>query len=884
MTWARTTQTGSGKLSFRVAIEGIPFEAVTHANMAVDGDEFTATRLVGLSMKGVKLSQEANIPMATIEAKGVSFTLVDVNGAWTAALNTIDMQETWLEGNINQSATASLLVKSTVGFVDEGRLWINSECMLYTGKTATTFTGLTRGAHSTMAQAHYLSSGSVLRSPQVTSQPILYTGRRVRIFVYGAGDDPQGDGTQIWLGLLTGEPRMEGPAWYLNADPISSMLDQELGADLEDPVGPRGVAKLGNDTTGGRDDGIGSITVFLIPNAGSSSTAPRPTAGQWTQSFRVYLGHPEGRSQFFETQQAFVDQVNTNLNAFNSAAANATVTCIADPIYGYYFRITNTATPDGVWIATEYPDPIEPTFDGPTVASFSASSTFDVLPSGYPMPGAGFAPRGSCYISNLQRTPKARVYLGGTVAVSTSTTAAQISWEGTANEGDFGYRVTFAGTADRFIELASENPHTYRSYGQSSPTRYFTPFNPPEIKLGRSYDDGSLNGTHSLLTALQSASPAEVNTGAVPSFQSGDWDSAGWLAAYSGVGALGKRRSYLSVEPVKISDYVCPDLQLGALFLAFDSTGRLTVRRLRLAAATESATFAITKDNLVTDEGFPTFDRGAAGMFNTFSVQDGYVPSLDEYTHPAVIVRDVAAYGQSPAARVIKVEPKSGTLATGADIEAVREIAETYLGIFGNRYAYVQCTVPLSALNGAATTLGSTVSINTKHLPSLAGTRVASILSGIVVSRTIDLYGGRIELKILVVLTRVGGYAFGSRVTSQTNTSGNTWAIVLNSAYFATGDSAGNHLQVGDRTTVYRWNNATGGAVPGTVVSVAVNTVTVAFDSTWTPASDQWALAARTAVDAAVTANMKRYVYLAGTDARIDYGDSTSEPAWTFSP
>jgi hypothetical protein len=192
--------------------------------------------------------------------------------------------------------------------------------------------------------------------------------------------------------------------------------------------------------------------------------------------------------------------------------------------------------------------------------------------------------------------------------------------------------------------------------------------------------------------------------------------------------------------------------------------------------------------------------------------------------------------------------------------------------------------VPLTGLNGESTTLGATVSISTAHIPNATGTRGVSRLTGLVVSRSIDLYGARIDLKILVTLARVGGYAFGSRVSSQTNVVGNTWDVTVSADYFAAGDDAENHLDVSDRITVYRWNDATGGAVPGTVQSVTGNVVRVLFDSTWTPSADQWALALRTASDAAVTSNMKRYVYLADTNARISYGDSTSAPAWTFTP
>ncbi len=45
----------------------------------------------------------------------------------------------------------SRTVASTAGFAESGSLIIGTELITYTGKTATTFTGLTRGAFSTTA-------------------------------------------------------------------------------------------------------------------------------------------------------------------------------------------------------------------------------------------------------------------------------------------------------------------------------------------------------------------------------------------------------------------------------------------------------------------------------------------------------------------------------------------------------------------------------------------------------------------------------------------------------------------------------------------------------------------------------------------------------------
>ena len=62
----------------------------------------------------------------------------------------VKQPNTLLNGAITNSAT-TLTVDTTAGFPTTGTLLIGSEQMTYTGKTATTFTGVSRAANSTTA-------------------------------------------------------------------------------------------------------------------------------------------------------------------------------------------------------------------------------------------------------------------------------------------------------------------------------------------------------------------------------------------------------------------------------------------------------------------------------------------------------------------------------------------------------------------------------------------------------------------------------------------------------------------------------------------------------------------------------------------------------------
>lgn len=61
---------------------------------------------------------------------------------------------TTLTGNITNNSTTPIPVVSTANFPNSGFLIIENEIIQYTGKTATTFTGITRGLKSTTNVAH----------------------------------------------------------------------------------------------------------------------------------------------------------------------------------------------------------------------------------------------------------------------------------------------------------------------------------------------------------------------------------------------------------------------------------------------------------------------------------------------------------------------------------------------------------------------------------------------------------------------------------------------------------------------------------------------------------------------------------------------------------
>ncbi len=876
--------TGGGSMSFRLEIEGLATAAVTRRDMESASDSTGRARKTGLSVRGVKLSQEADLPRATVEASGATFKFADYLGVWTAAFNTAPTCTTWLAANLS-AADTSITVKSTQDWPASGYLYIDSEVIAYASITSGTTFDITggRGKFGTLAQAHYIPDGRFLRVPEITNQPVSLEGRRVRLSLYGGGDSKTGDGEQIWLGMVASEPRMVGPEWSIMVDPISRILDGEIGNDLGEEVTPRGI---------------------YIPTGwnlyiGWDGTALVPFESRGSQ--RVEM------QGFWNTQQDFLDALNVKLAALSIGDTAIYARAAADGTY--FFQIQVGAGADAVSIVGVM-GPNEPFFENaslqlsddgydvtdPFVLTVSATTTYYCFgnPARSTMPGAGKCPRGVFTtfrdIPGAEAAgvgaayPSSRVYLGGAISVPSNTNLALVTWPASGSSDAVEYTITSSDASTRSLVLGRAGVRP----GDLSDLHWYTPDSLPTIRLGRVYNTAyGGTGTYDLMQTLRLAAADQVNTGAVPLIRSGDFNAAAWYGAYRtdtpeslNVSALAAHRRYSSLKTVKLSEYVCPDLQLAGLFLSFDSDGALTVERLRLASPVEVGTLQITQ--ILKEDGPPPYERNAIGSFNTFVVHEGYNPVSDEYTQAPVIVRDVAAYGRSPLSRSIIVEPKSTYLLGAVKLEDIVAAAAGVLGIYGNPYAYTTISVPLTAF---ASTLGSTVSITTNLLPNASGTRGVEDLVGIVTAREIDLYGARIQLTVLLSTRRIAGYAPSALVLSQTNPSGNTWAITLDPDYFRTGEDAADHFVALDRAKIYRFDSLTTGQAYGVVVSVVGNVVTVLFDGVWNPtatADQEWVLGFAPSDDGAVSANQRRYAVCADSFGIIDWQPEPDASAFTW--
>ena len=118
------------------------------------------------------------------ETGGISLQMLD-DGDLAGRLTMNDNSPITRLTQDHTRAVATLTVADTTDFDASGYVWVGGECVSYSGKTGTTFTGCGRGAYQTVAEAHNAfpdADGGLY--PQVTGFCPTWNGRRCWLYRY----------------------------------------------------------------------------------------------------------------------------------------------------------------------------------------------------------------------------------------------------------------------------------------------------------------------------------------------------------------------------------------------------------------------------------------------------------------------------------------------------------------------------------------------------------------------------------------------------------------------------------------------------------------------------------------------------------------------------
>jgi hypothetical protein len=820
MTWAATLANGRGELSYRFEVERYAEQWVTHAGMA------TATRFPCLSVRGTKLKSIANPVTNDLDVSGFAVRIIDKDGLATASFGAFPTQRTWITADVTDSAT-SIAVRSTTGFPSTGTIWLDSEAITYTSVTgggSPSFNGLTRGALGSLAQYHYITSLGSSRFPEVTNRPVSMAGCRGKLYVYGQNDDPQGDGTLIWQGIVTRHPTFAGSSWQISLDPITSVLDRTISADLAEPATPRGIY-------------YHALAPFKIRFI-------RPDVVSVIQVSFPLSATDRG---FFESNEDFCSYLSDKIEDAVDASwsGNAiSIVAVADGASSWHLEISTDGTIVEIY---EQPGVIDPTFSalpytadglqvGTAAVPWGADEAYAYWPTTASALGAGSVPRGYYGSAVDVPLPEAlaesfaprRIYLSSPIALSTLVDACQIHWQSFSYFDEITHTpsITTTDTGDNFVEFAADS-----STGAFPMpiAKAFTSASIPEIRFGRTFTDGGSVWT--TLSAIITAAPVGINAGGVPDLRSSDFDSASWddLDELSQPRIV-RSRVFKSFSDVSLAELVKAELSLAGYFLSITATGTISISPIRNVVQTTRADW--TLDGPLVSDGVPTWEPNAYGVVNQIQVRRGYDGIEDEYSLATVIVRNVGAFCRNPRPRPLVIEPKSVPAGNVAETYAeIVELSARMFSVFSAQYAKISISAPLTHFVTAVG--GSVGSISTTLLPDgYTGSRGVEDLKVTTVGREIDLDSGNVAIKCVAVLNNATGYAPQSLITAESNISGNTWDVTLqDSGYLPSGTTADDWFLAGDVVLARLWDSTTGTTLSGTVASATANVVRVTFSA-----------------------------------------------------
>lgn len=875
MTVARVRETGRGWYQGRLSIDGAPYEGVTGRALErtlADG----RIRRVGFDPSGITLQVRADLARASIDSQGFRAVFKDVRqNSWTQALRRPSL-ETALTADLTTSATTAT-VADTTGWPSSGVIHIDTEAIAYSGITATSFTGLTRGVWGTVAQAHFVSNGESLYYPRVTDVPSGFEGRRARLYVYGPGDDPQGDGTLRWLGVCATDAAYQGGEWSFSIDPITRILSQPIGGDLAEGVPIRGIYYpvsapltifLTNTTSGQRvvvkftgfyDDQL-SFCAALTTAIANAIAGTGGWSGTWSAGSVIYAEPVDQRSwqlvYLVGTGAGTVSQIDVGSpSPYGGARSGSPLDRFEFPSAGTWFEGDADASGTGI---------------GTLIAGHRY-----YIPVGADVPRAGLGalspdvvldPTGSSISPSDPSASPRYLYLGGLVIPSASMAA--------------------------FIEDDAD-PDPLRVIGSDIPARAllvqssFHVLGPEtRIRLGRTIAEGSVD---SLLTVLFASSPGLANTGAMPLITPTDVQSNGDVAEVlaSSAGRIGLNRVFTAFESVELREFIEHELRALGCYQRISATGYVEWKRIRVLVDTDTmGAISITDRDL---KGRPRVERAQYGSLSEVLYRYGYDPSEGKWKS-SMRFRDAQVSNPNRAAQSLEVARRSYPLGriltdTGrreVTVEDVARIAMPAIGLFGG--AYDVWTLPVGPRYGG-TLVGDTVVVTSESIPSPDGVMGVSNALGFVVGVTDELATGQVTLEVLVHGQRYAGYAPGIEVSGQTNVSGNIWDITCSgvATYVPTADLR-DVLRVGELVRVTQYDATSPTEVLGTVTSFSSATVVrVTFGAVWTPSTSTWVLRARQSTAYASGERIALYAYQAEATRRIDY-TPTDAPARVFAP
>lgn len=829
MSWNNVVATGSGKIAMRLMVLGHPVEWCTDSRLV---GSYSDGRVVvpGLNINGIQYGEKLDPVTCKLTQTGFTATIIDDYDSLTG--NSLNMQPTkinYLAATITDTDT----VIPTIGTNhDNGEvIYIGMECMLITAGGGTAAPTVTRNYRDTISTYHIVDSVTGMHMPEITNTKPFIEGQTA--FLYAYGDGETGEGTQIWTGTVSMQPKLRDlRTWEIALDGVSSKLSQMLSADLEAPGTFRGI-------------------YYKVESAPSLRICLRSTGvvGSSIAKASTLIEFP---AQFFETQTEWISYFNTYVAAeilsrwgagiLTGGALEAYVT--AEGSWGIQY--TTGISPQ--WIDIELIGSIDPYMSnysrlmrddatGAMLETLVASKVYKVNLATSDA-GAGTVPRG--FIGyDLSRSDRSwivetsyydLVYLGGTTAPTAGTDQLVIKWPADNTPGHVGrpeYTVTYSVTSYDVVNRVA----TIQSYDLDPRAvgRRYNRDTVPEISVVRNYVTNGHVGD--LISSIVTGTPLNFPLGKQPYITINDVDyttvQSNVAAHVAGIPWIASR-NYIGKANITLEAFLTEEFKLCGMIPSIDSTGRLTVVEFRSGATTEDTAFTLNSNNNLSSNQLPGYEPSAYGLLNTVTLKLGWDPISDKHVGDTVTVRDMIAISRSPLPIIMKIEPRSnyaGTLITTR--ENIVTMAQVWLGVLGAPYATITIRCTLAAIN---VMVGQQIiGLTNSNLPNQTiGGRGITSLPTVCIGRIVNPIGGYVDLTLLATTLRIGGYAPSSNITSWSSLGGDYYDLVID-AIPTEGYAPITRWNVSDNISIVQYDTVAPSTTTGIITNIDIssNKITV---------------------------------------------------------
>lgn len=782
------------------------------------------------------VSEKLSPVQGTIDVEPLQLTLDDPAGAVTALVASRDLlAATPITETLTAASTGPLRVLSTEGFASSGRLYLGREVIAYSGKTSTTFTGLTRAQYGTVAQDHRVVSSQIRPSAygDPAGSPALpgLLGRRVTVWLLRfTAATTATDPSLMFDGRVGAGVSLRGAGWSIPVEHAIASLSQELRAV------PLTFSGYHHQTSVRR--GVSSV---------EPDRAGHPLWLRWN-----------GRNALLNREAADPDA--NGWHATPSAFIDAFRRGLLDAGLGSAVSLAVGA-------------------DGSVSIGATGGGPSQLLVfTGWPQPGGNFyvSAEDTAAAHRTPPLPAAYVPLAGTVRL-TAREAGQVPTVPSGLPADMQARYAVVVGEDDELQAAAieevlSSPAGIRVTPLRGQTIVLLEPTGATVGIAVSYSNWWQAWQFGVLPLWDNV---QGLNGVADSF---DWDRVRAVAsrAANANAFLPRPRDYLLVPGDELAAVLANELRLTGLCLT-TWRGRIACVRAVEVAATEPLAAQIPKRDLL--DGDPAVTEVGDGLATVFSFN---VPGQG-----TVRVVDVAAEAEHGAGEVIECDA-SAVRTDGFSIEAEWErIAQAGMTVLGpHRRPYRVATVRLPVAY-AGVELGQVVTLEEWLLPTGEGTRGLAGVPCVVVGRRLHLTEAFVELDLRLSSAGLAGYAPEALVSAISGA-----ALTIDTSYLgadqgphgfaddlladdvsARADGGASTFSVGDEVELIELDTATP-ATPFRATVTDVTSTTVTLDaspgSTWaTRAATPGKVLLAFAPYADATASQRRYAYLADSSTHL---------------